>query len=139
MNNSSLKPIDKVIATKNAPAAIGPYSQAVVHNGCVYISGQIGIDPQTGELCAADFESQAKQVLSNLEGIARAAGSSLNYAIKLTAYLTDLRSFQVLNELMAESLVEPYPARACVEVSALPKVALLEVDAILALPETEQL
>ena len=129
MSTSSLL---TTIETAKAPSAIGPYSQAVMHNGSIYTSGQIGIDPETGEMCAADFLSQAKQVLKNLDRIAQAADCSLANAIKFTVYLTDLRNFQILNTLMAELLEEPYPSRACVEVSALPKGALLEVDAIFA-------
>lgn len=121
-----------IIKTTKAPAAIGPYSQAVMHNGNIYTSGQIGIDPETGEICAGDFLSQAQQVLKNLDQIAQAANCSLASAIKFTVYLTDLDNFQVLNDLMVELLEDPYPARVCVEVSALPKGALLEIDAIFA-------
>ena len=123
----------KVIHTKQAPAAIGPYSQAVVVNGCLYTSGQIGIDPLTSELYGDDAFEQAKQVFKNLDAIARAADTSLANAVKLNVYLTDLASFQAVNELMTEIFTEPYPARACVEVSALPKGALIEIDAVLAL------
>lgn len=123
----------KVIHTAQAPGAIGPYSQAVVVNGCLYTSGQIGIDPLTSNLCGDDILEQAKQVFKNLDAIAKAAGTSLANAVKLNVYLTDLASFQAVNELMAEIFTEPYPARACLEASALPKGALIEVDAVLAL------
>lgn len=123
----------KTIHTEKAPAAIGPYSQAIQYNSIVYTSGQIGIDPATGELCSQDVVEQAKQVLANLAAIAKASGSKLNNAVKLNVYLTDLANFQAVNAVMAEVLSEPYPARACVEVSALPKGALIEIDAVLAL------
>lgn len=127
------KPRLKVIHAEQAPAAIGPYSQAVVVNGCLFTSGQIGIDPVTSELCGEDVLGQARQIFENLNAIAKAAGASLSNAVKLNVYLTDLTSFQAINELMAETFKEPYPARACLEVSALPKGALIEVDAIFAL------
>ncbi len=121
------------INTDSAPAALGPYSQAIVNDGWVYISGQIGLDPKTAELSGSDFLSQARQVFANLSAIASEAGASLGDAVKLNIYLESLENFQALNELMADTLSEPYPARACVEVSALPRGALVEIDAVLAL------
>lgn len=124
----------KIIATDHAPAAIGTYSQAVVHEGVLYISGQIPLNPETGELVEGDIDSQINQVFDNLTAIAEAAGATLNDALKFTIYLTDLSNFPRVNEVMASRLDEPYPARAAVEVSALPKGTNVEADAILALP-----
>lgn len=121
----------KIINTGDAPTAIGPYSQAVKVQGMVYISGQIPIDPATKVLVSDDFSQQANQVLANLKSIALAAGSSLNDAVKLTVYVTDLANFPVLNEVMTDYLSLPFPARATVEVSALPLGALVEIDAVL--------
>ena len=121
----------KIISTDRAPAAIGPYSQAVAANGMIYISGQIPLDPGSMEMISGDFQVQAKQVFKNLDAIAKAANSSLANAVKLTIYLTDLANFATVNEVMEEYIPAPFPARAAVQVSALPKGALVEVDAIL--------
>ena len=121
-----------VITTEEAPKAIGPYSQAVEHQGIVYISGQIPLSPATGELVSNDILTQTQQVFDNLTAICEAADSDLNKVIKFTVYLTDLANFSVVNDVMASRLTEPYPARVTVEVSALPKAALIEIDAILA-------
>ena len=123
----------ETISSKLAPAAIGPYSQAVKVGNTVYLSGQIPLDPQTGDLVDGDFNSQAKQVFKNLEAVAKAAGGSLSDAVKLTVYLTDLDNFNLLNDVMAEVLSAPFPARATVQVSALPKGASIEIDAVLSL------
>ena len=123
----------QIISTTSAPAAIGPYSQAVKVNGVVYISGQIGLNPKTADMVEGGFEPQAIQVLQNLSAIAEAAGGTLADAVKLNVYVTDLGNFPDLNRLMAEFLPEPFPARAAVEVSALPKGAVVEIDAVLAL------
>ena len=120
----------KVIATTNAPAAIGPYSQGVRAGNTVYLSGQIGFDPATMQL-AEGLDAQARRVFSNLEAVAAAAGSSLADAVKLTIYLVDLDHFARVNEIMAQHFKEPYPARATVQVAALPRGALIEVDAVL--------
>ena len=120
----------KVIATTNAPAAIGPYSQGVQAGNTVYLSGQIGFDPATMQL-AEGLDAQARRVFSNLEAVAAAAGSSLADAVKLTIYLVDLGHFARVNEIMAQHFQEPYPARATVQVAALPRGALIEVDAVL--------
>lgn len=125
----------KTVSTLQAPTAIGAYSQAVIAGETIYVSGQLGLDPDTMELVSGDFLGQAKQVLKNLEAIALAAESSLNDAVKLTVYLTDLSDFSELNLIMAEYMNEPFSARAAVEVSALPKGALLEIDAILYTPK----
>ena len=123
----------ETISSKQAPAAIGPYSQAVKVGNTVYLSGQIPLDPQTGDLVNGDFKSQAKQVFKNLEAVANAAGASLSDAVKLTIYLTDLDNFNLLNGVMAQVLSPPFPARATVQVSALPKGASIEIDAVLSL------
>ncbi len=123
----------KIISTTQAPAAIGPYSQAVKVGDTVYLSGQIPLDPITAELVDGGFNAQARQVFKNLNAVAKAAGGSLADAVKLTVYVTDLNNFHLLNEVMIEFLPEPFPARATIEVSALPKGASVEVDAILSL------
>ncbi|MEQ8955996.1 MAG: RidA family protein [Gammaproteobacteria bacterium] len=121
------------IHTDAAPAAIGPYSQAIQCGDLVFLSGQIPLDPATMELVSADIAEQAQQVFSNLAAVATAAGCTLQQAVKLTIYLTDLGNFAVVNEIMAQQFSDPYPARATVQVSALPKGAAIEIDAILAL------
>jgi reactive intermediate/imine deaminase len=121
-----------IIQTDDAPAAIGPYSQAVRSGELIFLSGQIPLDPETMQIVADDVETQARQVFSNLQAVASAADSSLDRAVKLTIYMTDLGHFSTVNDIMAEMLKPPYPARATIEVSALPKGALVEIDAILA-------
>lgn len=125
----------RIISTDQAPAAIGTYSQAVQAGNTVYISGQIPLDPVTGAMVEGDFEAQARQVFSNLSAVAEAAGATLQAAVKLTIFLTDLGEFAAVNRVMSEFFSEPYPARAAVEVSALPKGALVEADAILVLED----
>ena len=120
-----------IISTQDAPAEIGAYSQAVKVGGQVYVSGQIPLVPETGDLVSDDFSLQAKQVFDNLSAVAKAAESDLNNVVKLTVYLIDLNHFAELNKIMSEYMTEPYPARAAVEVSALPMGAQLEIDAIL--------
>lgn len=122
----------ETIHTDAAPAAIGPYSQAVRTGSLVYCSGQIPLDPQTMEIVSGGIEAQTRQVFANLAAVAEAAGPGLGKAVKLTIFLTDLNDFAIVNEIMAESMQEPYPARATVQVSALPKGALVEVEAVLA-------
>lgn len=119
-----------VINTNEAPAAIGTYSQAVSHGGVLYVSGQIPLVPDTMELVSDDVKNQIDQVFTNLEAIITAAGATLDDTIKFTVYLTDLSHFPLVNEAMAARLNEPYPARVAVEVSALPRAALVEIDAI---------
>ncbi|MBT3622701.1 MAG: RidA family protein [Gammaproteobacteria bacterium] len=123
----------KTITTDNAPAAIGTYSQAVQHGGLLYVSGQIPLVPSTMELVSPDINQQINQVFDNLSAIAVAAGTTLNDAVKLTVYLTDLGHFSSVNEVMAQRLGQPYPARVALEVSALPRSALVEIDAIVAI------
>ena len=122
----------KVVTTKSAPAAIGTYSQAVIHGDLVYVSGQIPLVPDAMALVSEDIDEQICQVFDNLAAVATAAGTDLNHALKFTVYLTDLANFPRVNELMASRLSEPYPARAAVQVSALPRDAAVEVDAIIA-------
>jgi len=119
------------VNTASAPAAIGAYSQAIKVNDTVYVSGQIPLDPSGMQIVSDDFLAQASQVFKNLNAIGEAAGGSLNSAVKLTVYLTDLNNFAQLNEVMAQFCEEPYPARAAVEVAALPKGALIEIDAVM--------
>ncbi|MDB1144783.1 MAG: RidA family protein [Alcaligenaceae bacterium] len=121
----------QMIHTNNAPAAIGPYSQAISSHGMLFLSGQLGLDPKTGEL-QEGIEAQAKQAFSNLKEVLEAGGSSLNQVLKLTLFLSDLADFAVVNELMKTVFSEPFPARSTVQVAALPKGALFEVDAIAA-------
>jgi reactive intermediate/imine deaminase len=123
----------KAIHTPSAPQAIGPYSQAIGSGNLVFLSGQIPLDPTTMELIAGDTAAQAAQVFKNLAEVATAAGGSLSQVAKLTIYLTDLSEFAIVNSVMASHFTEPYPARATIEVSALPKGASVEVDAILVL------
>ncbi|HEX2567822.1 MAG TPA: RidA family protein [Burkholderiales bacterium] len=118
------------IQTKDAPAAIGTYSQAVRAGSALYISGQIGLDPATMQL-AEGIDAQTHRVLRNLAAVADAAGLSLQDAVRMTVYLTDLAHFARVNEIMAQYVREPYPARAAVGVAGLPRGALVEVDAIL--------
>ena len=121
-----------IVSTPNAPAAIGPYSQAVKTGNTVYLSGQIGLDPATMQLVEG-FEAQALRVFENLKAVAEAAGGSLADAARVTIYLTDLGNFAVVNELMTRYFAEPYPARATVGVAALPRGAQVEIDAVLAI------
>ena len=123
----------KPIFTNKAPAAIGPYSQAVQWGDVVFISGQIPLIPETGELNNSTFEDEANQVIDNLEAICKEAGGNLDHILKLTIYLTDLSRFGVVNEIMAARFSEPFPARATVEISKLPKEVNIEIDAILSI------
>lgn len=126
----------KIIHTDQAPAAIGCYSQAVQIDHTVYLSGQIPLVPQTMQLVSDNFTEQAHQVFKNLRAVAAAAGGNLNNLVKLNAYLTDLQNFAAFNEVMAEYFTAPYPARAAVEVSALPKGAMVEAEGILILDQS---
>jgi reactive intermediate/imine deaminase len=123
----------KAIHTDGAPGAIGSYSQAIQSGNLVFLSGQIPLDPATMEIVGGDFESRARQVFENLKAVAEAAGGSLDQIVKLTVYLTDLGNFAAVNAVMAEYFTEPYPARAALGVTSLPKGADVEAEAILAL------
>ncbi|MGA9852879.1 MAG: RidA family protein [Gammaproteobacteria bacterium] len=120
------------IHTDLAPKAIGPYSQAIRAGNNVYLSGQIALDPKTGDLVASGIEAQAKRVFENLKAVAEASGKGLDAVVKVNIYLTDLSHFAKVNEIMASYFHEPYPARATVGVAALPRGALVEVDAVMA-------
>jgi reactive intermediate/imine deaminase len=122
-----------IINTDNAPQAIGTYSQAVKVDNTVYISGQIPLDPASMEIVEGGVDAQISRVFENLKAVAEASGGSLADAVKLTIYLTDLSCFPTVNEIMAGYFAEPYPARAAIEVSALPKAVQVEMDAILVL------
>ena len=122
----------EIIQTDNAPAAVGTYSQAVKVGQTVYISGQIGLNPATMEL-ADGFDAQAEQVMDNIAAICIAAGGSLADVVKFNVSLTDLVNFNALNEIFVKRLTAPYPARAAVQVAALPKGAVVEIEAILVL------
>ncbi len=122
-----------VIATQSAPQAIGPYSQGIKAGNTVWISGQIPLDPISMTLVEGDIAAQAEQVFTNLAAVAEAAGGTLNNAVKVNISLTDLSDFDAVNTVMASHFEAPYPARACVQVAALPKGADIEVEAILVL------
>lgn len=122
-----------VISTPSAPEAIGPYSQAVKVGNTVWLSGQIPLEPESGQLVEGDIRLQATRVFENLAAVAEAAGGSLNQAVKINISLLDLADFAAVNEVMMAFVQEPYPARACVQVAALPRGAAIEVEAILAL------
>ena len=121
----------RIIHTPKAPKAIGPYSQAVAAGGAVYLSGQVGLDPATGELVAGGIEGQARRVFANLAAVAEAAGSSLASAVRVTIYLADFGDFATVNAIMQEHFTEPYPARVTIGAAALPRGAAIEVDCIL--------
>jgi len=124
-----------IIHTDKAPAAVGPYSQAVATSTqkMVFLSGQIGFVPATGELVTSSFEDQVRQAFANMVAVIEAAGGDLNHVVKLTLYLTDLNNFSVANEIMAGVVPQPFPARSTIGVASLPKGASFEVEAILAL------
>lgn len=120
----------KVIKTDRAPAAIGPYSQAIIAGGFVYTSGQIPVNPATGLVEATDIESQTTQVLENLKNLLDAAGSGLSKVIKTTVFIKDMKDFARINEIYAGFFSEPFPARSCVETARLPKDVLIEIEAV---------
>jgi 2-iminobutanoate/2-iminopropanoate deaminase len=123
------------VTTKEAPAAIGTYSQATIHKDLLYISGQIPLDPNTMKIIAGDFQAQIKQVFNNIKMIATAANTSLANCIKINIYLSDLENFKDVNKVMEQLFDAPYPARAVIEVSRLPRDVEVEIDAIVALEE----
>lgn len=120
------------IATDKAPAAIGPYSQAVRSGSTVFLSGQIPLDPATGQLVEGDIAAQSRRVFDNLQAVCQAAGGSLDDVMRIGIYLTDLGDFAAVNAVMADYFSAPYPARSTIEVAGLPRGARVEVDAILA-------
>ncbi|HXF78189.1 MAG TPA: RidA family protein [Usitatibacter sp.] len=121
----------KPIATTDAPAAIGTYSQAVRAGDTVYLSGQIPLDPKTMKIVEGDFEAQARRVFDNLRAVCRAAGGDFDRVVRVTVYLTDLANFAKVNEVMSQNFKEPYPARAAIGVASLPRGSLVEVDAVM--------
>lgn len=121
----------EIISTDRAPKAIGPYSQAVRAGDTVYLSGQIALDPASGELVAGGFEAEARRVFDNLRAVAAAAGAKLDDAVRITIYLVDLGRFPVVNAIMAEYFREPFPARVTIGVASLPRGAQVEVDCVL--------
>ena len=121
----------KPIATNDAPAAIGTYSQAVRAGDTVYLSGQIPLDPKTMKIVEGDFEAQARRVFDNLRAVCRAAGGDFDRVVRVTVYLTDLANFAKVNEVMSQNFKEPYPARAAIGVASLPRGSLVEVDAVM--------
>ncbi|RQR25119.1 RidA family protein [Burkholderia sp. Bp9143] len=123
----------KKIETTLAPAAIGPYSQAIATGGLLFVSGQLPLDPATGSIVGTDAAQQIGQCLANIRAIAEAAGSSLEKVVKTTVLLTDLAEFPLVNEVYGSFFIDPYPARACYQVSAIPKGARVEVEAVIAL------
>ena len=125
----------QTVATTHAPAAIGPYSQAIVSGDLIFTSGQIPLDPASGELVQGDIQAQTRQVFSNLREVLKEAGASLDDAVKVNVYMTDLKDFAALNEVYATFFTQPYPARSCVEVSSLPKGAQVEIEIIARKPQ----
>ena len=123
-----------VVSTPHAPAAIGPYSQAVRAGDMVYLSGQIPLDPATMEIVEGGIGPQTRRVISNLAAVAAEAGGTLDDFVKLTIYLSSIADFGTVNAIMQESFKPPYPARATIEVSALPRLSLLEIDAVMFVP-----
>lgn len=123
----------KPLHTDSAPAAIGTYSQAIQTGNLVFVSGQIPLQPTTMEIVEGDFEARARQVFDNLQAVAKAAGGSLNDAVKITVFLTNLDNFAIVNAVMEDYFEQPYPARAAVGVAALPKGVDVEADAVLAI------
>ena len=121
----------RTIQTPKAPRAIGPYSQAIAAGGAVWLSGQIGLDPASGELVPGGIEAEARRAFANLAAVAEAAGASFAAAVKVTIYLVDFGHFAVVNKIMQEFFSEPYPARVTIAAAALPRGAAIEVDCIL--------
>lgn len=125
-----------IISTADAPAAIGTYSQAVKIGTTVYLSGQIPLVPTSMTMVSEDFAEQAHQVFKNLSAVCQAAGGSINDMVKVNIFLVDLSKFAIVNEIMAQYFNQPYPARAAVQVSALPRAAQIEIDGVMELPST---
>ena len=121
------------ISTASAPGAVGPYSQAVAANGFLFVSGQIPLDPATGELVTGDIQAMTRRVLDNVKAIVEAAGANMDATVKCTVFLADMADFAAMNEVYAQYFQEPFPARAAFQVGALPKGARVEIEAIVAL------
>lgn len=122
--------MNKAVSTTNAPAAIGPYSQAIQADKTIYVSGQIPIDPATGEFAGEDIATQTRQSLTNIRQILAAAGADMTNVVKTTVLLSDIADFAAMNEVYAEFFAEPYPARAAFQAAAIPKGAKVEIEAI---------
>ena len=122
--------MNQAVATKNAPAAIGPYSQGIKAGKTIYVSGQIPIDPATGEFAGQDIEAQTRQSLTNIKNILKEAGADMSDVVKTTVLLKDIADFAAMNKVYAEFFTEPYPARAAFQVAAIPKGALVEIEAV---------
>ena len=122
--------MNQAVATKNAPAAIGPYSQGIKAGKTIYVSGQIPIDPATGEFAGQDIEAQTRQSLTNIKNILKEAGADMSDVVKTTVLLKDIADFAAMNKVYAEFFTEPYPARAAFQVAAIPKGALVESEAV---------
>ncbi len=122
--------MNQSIHTNDAPAAIGPYSQAIKAGNTIYVSGQIPIDPKTGEFAGSDIVAQSRQSLTNIQNILKAAGADMKAVVKTTVLLADIADFTAMNEVYAEFFEEPYPARAAFQAAALPKGALVEIEAV---------
>jgi len=122
--------VREVIATKNAPAAVGPYSQGIRADGMIFTAGQLGMDPATGKMVEGGVQAQARQALTNLKGVIEAAGSSLERVVKVTVFLHDINDFKAVNEIYAQFFTQDPPARSAVQVAALPLGGLVEIEAI---------
>ena len=122
--------MNESIKTKEAPAAIGPYSQGIRSGNTIYVSGQIPIDPATGEFAGTDIATQTRQSLTNIKNILAASGAKMSDVVKTTVLLSDIGDFTAMNEVYAEFFTEPYPARAAFQVAAIPKGALVEIEAV---------
>ena len=122
--------MNQAVATKNAPAALGPYSQGIKAGKTIYVSGQIPIDPATGEFAGQDIETQTRQSLTNIKNILKEAGADMSDVVKTTVLLKDIADFAAMNKVYAEFFTEPYPARAAFQVAAIPKGALVEIEAV---------
>jgi len=123
----------EIVSTKNAPGAVGPYSQAVKCGGMVYTAGQVALDPKTGQMVEGGIKEQTHQVFANLKAVLEAAGTSLENVVKATVFIVDMDKFGEVNEVYAEYFTGDFPARSCVEVSRLPKGALVEIEVVAAL------
>ena len=123
----------EIVSTKNAPGAVGPYSQAVKCGGMVYTAGQVALDPNTGQMVEGGIKEQTHQVFANLKAVLEAAGTSLENVVKATVFIVDMEKFGEVNEVYAEYFTGDFPARSCVEVGRLPKGALVEIEVVAAL------